>query len=72
LGTVMTRALARIEQVSMGTMDIIPPHICQEMPPILKSQGGSRDQASEEEAHQEEETNIILDRCRRLAEAESE
>jgi hypothetical protein len=56
----MTRALAHIEQV------------CTEMPGNPKSQGDRRDQASEEEAHQEEEANIILDRCRRLAEAESE
>ncbi len=35
------------------------------------SYGGNRDEASKEVAHQEE-TMSILDRCRRLAEAESE
>jgi hypothetical protein len=43
----MTRALAHIEQV------------CTEMPDNPKSQGGSRDQAGEEEAHQEERPRLF-------------
>jgi hypothetical protein len=40
--------------------------------PTQAHKGGSRDEASMEVAHQEEETFAILDRCRGLAKAESE
>ncbi len=47
-------------------------HIWQGTPAYWSSRRGSRDEASMGPAHQEEETTAILDRYRRLAEAESE
>ncbi len=41
-------------------------------PACLSSQSGSRDEASVEASHQEEETKTILGGCRKLAEAGSE
>jgi hypothetical protein len=41
------------------------------MPAFPSSQRGSRDETHVEVAHQAEETTVILDGCRRLAEAES-
>ncbi len=40
--------------------------------PTQAPRGGSRDEAGWEAAHKEEESTAILDRCGRLAEAESE
>jgi hypothetical protein len=45
-----------------------PAHLVKDASLYPSSQGDNRDEAGEEAAHQEEET--ILDRCRRLAEAE--
>ncbi len=53
----------------MGTLT---PHIVQGIPAYPRSQGDSRDEASEVAAHWKEETMTILDGCRRLTEAESE
>jgi hypothetical protein len=66
------QALAHSEQVCASAEDISWPHICQETPASPNSERGSRNKASLEAVHQEEETAAILDRCARLAQAESE
>jgi hypothetical protein len=60
------RALA----LCASAQDTSWPHICQETPASPNSGGGSRDEASLEAVHEEEETTAVLDRCARLAEAE--
>jgi hypothetical protein len=60
------RALAHIKLVRAGAWIMLG---CQ---PAPAHRGESRDEASVEAAHQEEETTAILDGSRRLAEADSE
>jgi hypothetical protein len=59
------RALAHTERVCANARYVSQLHLWQETPTGPNLQGGSRDEASLEATHQEEETLTILDGCRR-------